>query len=34
MAWDILVIVGSMLQIIGGTILIRNGPSTVTGSGS
>ena len=31
MVWDILVIVGSMLQIIGGTILIRNGPSPVSG---
>jgi hypothetical protein len=29
--WDILVMVGSMLQIIGATILIRNGPSPVSG---
>lgn len=31
MVWDILVIVGSMLQIIGGTLLIRSGPSPVSG---
>lgn len=31
MVWDILVSAGSVLQIIGGTILIRNGPSRVSG---
>jgi hypothetical protein len=31
MVWDILVMAGSVLQIAGGTILIRNGPSRVSG---
>ena len=31
MVWDILVMAGCVLQIVGGTILIRNGPSRVSG---
>jgi hypothetical protein len=31
--WDILVIVGGAFQVIGGTILVRNGPSRVSGLG-
>lgn len=31
MVWDILVMVGCSLQIAGWTILIRNGPSPVSG---
>jgi hypothetical protein len=31
MVWDILVIAGCVLQIVGGTILVRNGPARVSG---
>jgi hypothetical protein len=31
MGWDILVMAGSVLQIIGGIILVRNGPARVSG---
>ena len=31
MVWDILDIAGGVLQIVGGIILIRNGPSHVSG---
>jgi hypothetical protein len=31
MVWDILVMAGCVLQIVGGTILVRNGPSRVSG---
>ena len=31
MVWDILVMVGGALQIVGVTIFIRNGPSRVSG---
>jgi hypothetical protein len=31
MVWDILVSAGGVLQIIGGIILVRNGPARVSG---
>jgi hypothetical protein len=31
MVWDILVMAGGVLQIVGGIILVRNGPSPVSG---
>ena len=31
MVWDILVMAGCVIPIVGGTILVRNGPSRVSG---